>query len=538
MSEPTAAQLKDEGNELFRKQDYVGAFAKYTEAIALDDKNAVLYANRAACNYGLGRYLDAVADAKMAIKVDPGYAKGWSRLAASRDALADWERSTEAWQKALDVLPKTNLSLAEQRQKDQCTAGLSAAQARGNADREPIFPRFKASDGKLPWQVATEMLPELRRAGPKKFSSSAWVIAYAYEEFTRGVELMNEVKKMPHPQASGGFAYAGNLMALTYLTNGLMRDERAFHINQPDWITKYNQQFLLEAMYRQAWDSVGLEIAKEGAQTRLKEKGWDDVRPALSVTVRAWIMRGVLDKLRGEPQAGIQFLKQAVDLLEWGRNIWKNVTNTDRGPIFEDTFVRGVRSMHLKMFRDAYNTDPGLNSKYPLEHLKEEAEDLLKEIEIGSSQNPRKEQVDPGAVSSFYIYPAGIAHSMIGFYHVQTALYDNDPLTCMFSFMRGAQAYMKAAGKYPEDDELHAWNLSCAMDCMRNAGISKICDLDAVAISLRKAIPKMKKIWALSALQHGGRDRKIRVNLDIADNIMKHVEEGKLTLEDPVPLWS
>lgn len=55
MSEPTAAQLKDEGNELFRKQDYVGAMAKYTEAIALDDKNAVLYANRAACNHGLNR---------------------------------------------------------------------------------------------------------------------------------------------------------------------------------------------------------------------------------------------------------------------------------------------------------------------------------------------------------------------------------------------------------------------------------------------------------------------------------------------------
>jgi stress-induced-phosphoprotein 1 len=29
---------------------------------------------------------------------------------------------------------------------------------------------------------------------------------------------------------------------LAYLTNGVMRDERAFHIDQPDWITKYNQQ--------------------------------------------------------------------------------------------------------------------------------------------------------------------------------------------------------------------------------------------------------------------------------------------------------
>ncbi|KAG1733916.1 uncharacterized protein EDB91DRAFT_1148001 [Suillus paluster] len=518
MSAPAATQLKDEGNELFKKQDYVGAFAKYTEAIALDDKNAVLYANRAACSYGLNRYLDAADDAKMATEVDPAYSKGWSRLAASRYALADWERSAEAWQKALDALPKDNLTPAEQRQKDQYTVDLNAAQARIKVVSELPLARFRASDGKLPWQVATEMLPEMRKAGLKKVSSSAWVIAYAYEEFTKGVKIMNELKKVPHPQAPGGFAYHGNLQASTYLTNGLMRDERAFHINQPDWITAYNQQ---------AWHSDGLETVKELVQTRLKEKGWNDVRPALSVTVRyvvgasAWIMRGALDgKLRNEPQAGVQFLKRAVDLLEWGRNIWKNVTHTDRGAIFQDTFVRGVRSMHLSMFMDAYHTDPGLNSKFPLEHLKEEAEDLLKEIYI-ASKTPSKEEVDPGFVSSYCIYPAGMAYS--------------DLVERMFSFVNGAKAYMEAAGKYPEDDELHAWYLSCAMDCMRNAGVS-IRDFNKVANDLRKAVPKMMKIWTVSALQQGGRDEKIQANLDSADNMMKRIAEGKLTLEDPVPL--
>jgi hypothetical protein len=56
--------------------------------------------------------------------------------------------------------------------------------------------------------------------------------------------------------------------------------------------------------------------------------------------------------LRGGPEVGIQFLKRAVDLLEWGRNIWKNVSNEDRGTIFQDTFLRSVRGMHLKMFMD------------------------------------------------------------------------------------------------------------------------------------------------------------------------------------------
>ncbi|KAG2035381.1 hypothetical protein BDR03DRAFT_962496 [Suillus americanus] len=345
---------------------------------------------------------------------------------------------------------------------------------------------------------------------------------------------MNELKSVPHSQAPGGFAYGGSLMALTYLTNGLMRDERAFYFNEPDWITKYNKQVTFEATARRAWHSDGPENIKELAQKRLKEKGWNDVRPALSVTVRAWIMRSMLEShLREGPEVGLQFLKRAVDLLEWGRIVWKNVANEDRGTIFQDTFLRSVRSMHLGMFMDAYATDPGLNSKFPLEHLKEEAEDLLKEIDI-ASRNPSKEEVDPGFVSSFCIYPAGSAYSMIGFYHAQTARYSDDIPACI-GFVNGAKAYIQAANTYPEDDEYRTFYLCCAMDCMRSAGVS-IRDFNKVAIELRAAVPKMMKIWAVSALQQGGRDDKIQANLRSADDLMKLVAEGKLTLEDPVPL--
>jgi hypothetical protein len=43
---------------------------------------------------------------------------------------------------------------------------------------------------------------------------------------------------------------------------------------------------MFELGTRQAWDTEGLETIKEQSQKRLKEKGWNDVRPALSVTVR------------------------------------------------------------------------------------------------------------------------------------------------------------------------------------------------------------------------------------------------------------
>jgi len=59
--------------------------------------------------------------------------------------------------------------------------------------------------------------------------------------------------------------------------------------------------------------------------------------------------------------------------------------------------------MYLKMFTDVgcvslyflsslvlSDTDPGLNSKFPLEYLKEEAEDLLKELDIASKKPVRR----------------------------------------------------------------------------------------------------------------------------------------------------
>ena len=45
--------LKAEGNALHTKGQYKQAYQKYTEAIALNGNNAVLYANRAASSLAL-----------------------------------------------------------------------------------------------------------------------------------------------------------------------------------------------------------------------------------------------------------------------------------------------------------------------------------------------------------------------------------------------------------------------------------------------------------------------------------------------------
>ncbi|KAH7930147.1 hypothetical protein BV22DRAFT_77327 [Leucogyrophana mollusca] len=193
------------------------------------------------------------------------------------------------------------------------------------------------------------MMPELEAAWQERMSSSAWVIHGAYEEFKRGVDLMKSLKKVSVP----GFPmrYHGNTEALTLISNGIMRDMRVFHIDDPNWIEMYNDQIVFETTKSEGWPMQSLETVIEEARQRQREKGWGNVRPALSTTVRAWIMRAVFDdNLRGEPQIAEEFLKRSLDLLEWGRQFWKNVPSSDRGAIFEDTFIRGVRSMHLETF--------------------------------------------------------------------------------------------------------------------------------------------------------------------------------------------
>ncbi len=56
MPSTEAERLKNEGNALFIQNDFNGAYDKYTQAIRHDDKNAILYCNRAASSLGLNRY--------------------------------------------------------------------------------------------------------------------------------------------------------------------------------------------------------------------------------------------------------------------------------------------------------------------------------------------------------------------------------------------------------------------------------------------------------------------------------------------------
>lgn len=59
--------LKDEGNALFTHKQYGPASVKYSEALRIDDNNAVLYANRAACRLAVGQLVYLILSRMRAI---------------------------------------------------------------------------------------------------------------------------------------------------------------------------------------------------------------------------------------------------------------------------------------------------------------------------------------------------------------------------------------------------------------------------------------------------------------------------------------
>jgi hypothetical protein len=86
-----------------------------------------------------------------------------------------------------------------------------------------------------------------------KFLSSFRIsAAYPYQEFSEGVRMMKLLKQI-------GIAWVGmtgvrmsykhdmlplspSRQALESLSNGIMRDARVFHIDDGEWISKYNNQ--------------------------------------------------------------------------------------------------------------------------------------------------------------------------------------------------------------------------------------------------------------------------------------------------------
>ena len=68
---------------------------------------------------------------------------------------------------------------------------------------------------------------------------------------------------------------------------------------------------------------------------------------------RAWLFYAFNSLYVGrEPVLALKYFKQAVNIIEFGRAKCPSVHRDDRGAIFEDTFLFGVKRMTLPAYMD------------------------------------------------------------------------------------------------------------------------------------------------------------------------------------------
>lgn len=94
--------MKEKGNKALAEKKFPEAIAAYTEAIALDPKNHVLYSNRSAAHAKAGHYSDALKDAEETIRLNPTWPKGYSRKGSALVGQQNYLEAFEAYRKGLE----------------------------------------------------------------------------------------------------------------------------------------------------------------------------------------------------------------------------------------------------------------------------------------------------------------------------------------------------------------------------------------------------------------------------------------------------
>nr|XP_043628846.1 TPR repeat-containing thioredoxin TTL1 [Erigeron canadensis] len=104
----SVCKARDRGNDNFKSERFTEACSTYGEGLRLDPSNPVLYCNRAACWFKLGKLERSLDDCNQALLIHPTYKKALLRRAATYSKLERWAESIRDYEVLRKEIPDNN----------------------------------------------------------------------------------------------------------------------------------------------------------------------------------------------------------------------------------------------------------------------------------------------------------------------------------------------------------------------------------------------------------------------------------------------
>lgn len=105
LSPPHYAQAADNSEIILSSSADLDTSDKFTQAIAIEPSNHILYSNRSAAYASKKDYQQALEDAEKVTEIKPDWAKGWGRKGAAMHGLGDLLGAHDAYEEGLKLDP-------------------------------------------------------------------------------------------------------------------------------------------------------------------------------------------------------------------------------------------------------------------------------------------------------------------------------------------------------------------------------------------------------------------------------------------------
>ncbi|KZO95695.1 hypothetical protein CALVIDRAFT_148754 [Calocera viscosa TUFC12733] len=536
-SNPAADRAAALANAFFLKGNWAEALIGYSFAIDGDDRNPVLYANRAACEERLKRYLNTAEDARIAVHLDPAYTRAWDQLAGAELRLGHYELSIQAWKAAINYLPKSGLSESKQEDKAaEYEEKIAEVERCRQAERLGLQHRpngWSVPPEDQPVNRASALVDGLGVNGMADNFSCAWLIMGIKLEVFLGVDRLNVLKT---ELIDGRTCSSGVFRTVEHLCNAVVRDGRAFYIIPWTSHLRLKDQISFELSSFKGWDYGSAETILKEAKQRLHTQTWLEVRDALASTTSAYILRALESYERYQHSvSALAFYNAALEIIHGVRGLPLAIPEDYRGVAFTQTFCRGVKTLRIETAIKVHMEDP---EELPVTTLKIFAEDLLADAASDHTKDPQ----DTGRVLAFWIYPVAKAHAALALCDcrlAQKAMQDNASMDEQVRdlWRRGADGYIQAASELPVDEEITYAYINEALKAYWKGGVTLDITLPWMEM-LKEGLPKMKRIWENSMFALEGGIAAIEKTLRFHADVKTMLTDGKANMDAVVqPPW-